>query len=295
LLGLESYAASSIFCDPEYILNVRPVTRGDKKAVQLQFSRREDKTVLLTSPDFNGRGRTAKAKRLRSTTYLHLSNTDFYEVREDSDGWRVVFDKTLGDSTATDSPPESPDLVSPALNSEALAERWLSDVLEIVRASDQDKENFHLLEHILLRPNEDLKETLKNEKKANGFPFPEDLEDYYSFIVSVMLPGWTERFKDPNYRRFVEQIFRREAPAHLYLRFCWLDKNPMRKFEELYKNWREAILDCAPDEECTTKAKAEELITWLNGLDCKPSTENGAAYADPCKADQEAITGDKLA
>ena len=41
------------------------------------------------------------------------------------------------------------------------------------------------------------------------------ITDPYSFVASVVLPYWPDRFIDLDYRRFMERTLRKEAPAHI--------------------------------------------------------------------------------
>ena len=284
LLGLKEYGAASIFCNPLYILKVGPTPNtGRRKEAQLQFLHRENKTLLMTSPSLGGRGRTAKLKRLAEALYVALPATESFKVENTGSEWRVVFDKSIAelypDFTGNDMETSQPALSSVGFNSEELAERWLTDIRQIVRDSDRYKENFHVLEHILLRPNEEEDKLIILQDDDCLY---EGINDLYSFIVSVYLPNWTDQFKDPNFRRFTEQTFRREAPAHIYLRFCWLTEEEMRKFEPKFKEWREAVADCSPDRECNINEKAEALLNELAETPCGcPEVES--TTEDPCE------------
>lgn len=61
--------------------------------------------------------------------------------------------------------------------------------------------------------------------------------DPYSFRMSIILPSWAGRFRDVNFRRLVERTLRMEAPAHIALRICWIDREQMAEFECLYMKW----------------------------------------------------------
>lgn len=93
-------------------------------------------------------------------------------------------------------------------------------------------EGFHLVEHVLLR----------NRKKNNWFhqiPTAHSNKDPYSLQFSVFLPGWSSRFKDIRFRKFIENTIRSEAPAHTMARICWLGFRQMQAFETSYQKWRE--------------------------------------------------------
>ncbi len=75
--------------------------------------------------------------------------------------------------------------------------------------------------------------------------------DPYSFWATVVLPYWPERFQNINFRNFFEDTLRREAPAHVALRICWLDPKQMQWFEYHYRQWLTAQAgegDCLIDD-----------------------------------------------
>lgn len=92
------------------------------------------------------------------------------------------------------------------------------------------EEGLFLVEHILLRPDV-ASNTLPGGPVFNPYPFlpicEEDCEsgcslDNYSFRVSVILPGVSQRFSNPDFRAFVEMLIREELPSHIVARICWV-------------------------------------------------------------------------
>ncbi len=87
------------------------------------------------------------------------------------------------------------------------------------------EEGMFLLEHILLRPDFEL----ETDKAINQFmpvctKSGETCEpvDPYSYRVTIILPGWTYRFANIEFRRFMENLIRAELPAHILARICWV-------------------------------------------------------------------------
>lgn len=97
---------------------------------------------------------------------------------------------------------------------------------------------FHLVEHLLLRPTKD-KDPLLSVCPDPGCDHCGE-EDPYSFRVSIALPFWLSRFKNMAFRNYMETLFRSEAPAHIFLKICWVDKKEMKKFEESLEDWIKA-------------------------------------------------------
>ena len=67
--------------------------------------------------------------------------------------------------------------------------------------------------------------------------------DPYSFWATVVMPGWTKRFRQSINRRFFEDMLYREAPALVGLNILWLSPRDMCKFEDSYRLWLE-WLEC---------------------------------------------------
>jgi len=108
-----------------------------------------------------------------------------------------------------------------------------------------DARGFHLLEHILLRPRSEL-DPLLPVQLDDGSECPcVDVADPYSFRASIILPAWPTEFQDMRMRNFVEETLRREAPAHLALRICWISFAQMQLFESHYSTWQQNLAQLA--------------------------------------------------
>lgn len=100
-------------------------------------------------------------------------------------------------------------------------------ILEIVlfMANVFSEEGMFLVEHILLRPDFEL-ETTNADKQFMPVCTEEGEScqpvDPYSYRVTVILPGWTYRFANIEFRRFMEKLIRAELPAHILARICWV-------------------------------------------------------------------------
>ena len=121
-----------------------------------------------------------------------------------------------------------------------------------------NSEGLHLVEHILLRPRCDPEDcqcpqySRSCEKTECHFEWSDPDEDPctddkpicfepgidpYSFIATVVLPAWPERFRKKENQALLENILYREAPAHVLLRILWLTPHDFCCFESKYKNW----------------------------------------------------------
>lgn len=179
-----------------------------------------------------------------------------------------------------------------------------------------NNEGLHLVEHILLRPAEVTKckdaagKTLETDcltctdvippyagkdkqtcelEEDCWFSWPAPAEydkskilftpghDPYSFLATVVLPAWPERFRKPENRLLLERMLYREAPAHVMLRIIWLRPRNMCMFEKLFRNWNRYMAD---KKLCSDGPLARKhLVTFLfkAPLSC-------LANQDPCPA-----------
>jgi hypothetical protein len=140
--------------------------------------------------------------------------------------------------------------------------------------NDFDEENIFIVEHMLFRPDE----TNKEEAKEQFITIcPDDCDnchpiDPYSYRITVILPGWTLRFSNTDFRKFFEDLVRKEVPAHVLARICWIGdreskkpepKNDMLKFQ---KAWKEFLHSKTDLEQKQNTTKLKNLINALNEL-----------------------------
>ncbi|WP_343671753.1 hypothetical protein [Chitinophaga sp.] len=106
-----------------------------------------------------------------------------------------------------------------------------------------NSEGLHVVEHILLRPHCEYNcgcYLLPHQAALfSQCDFPDLVAGYdpYSFIATVVLPAWPERFRKDGNRQVIENMLQREAPAHVLLRIIWLMPKEFCRFESYYKQW----------------------------------------------------------
>lgn len=72
--------------------------------------------------------------------------------------------------------------------------------------------------------------------------------DPYSFRISLFIPVWPVKFRDPGFRHIFEKAVYLETPAHIYPDVYWLEYNEMKEFEAVYKAWLQEIsVNAIPD------------------------------------------------
>jgi len=161
----------------------------------------------------------------------------------------------------------------PAFDTIAEAQEAIEAVVTFIN-SLKPNEGMYVIEHILLRPN-----VLKPSKLEHFMPIcTDDCEscesiDPYSFRVSIVLPGWTERYSNVDFRRFMEDLIQRELPSHILAKICWIgyplsydtkgEENEMVTLEEAYKAW---LLDKTNKGQRQPITKMKKLISIMSSL-----------------------------
>ncbi len=146
--------------------------------------------------------------------------------------------------------------ISNLLGCELLKDGIRKKVDAIAEGEKGERGYFHVLEHILLRipiSNETYIMDVEGEMILKNVELlsvcaDDDCtacsgDDPYSFTASVALPAWIPVYGDVHYRDFVERLIRRETPAGVLLRICWLDKESMGKYEAAIDKWWSARYD----------------------------------------------------
>ena len=145
------------------------------------------------------------------------------------------------------------------------------DFIQALR-SIANTEGLHLVEHILLRPLQAHADetflSLREVVRGNDGKLSMVGADNYSFVATVVIPGWPVRSQDMSFRRFFEKTIRMETPAHVFLRIKWVSIPQMREFESAFKKWLESTFASskAPDQLEKREDARRELVDILNKL-----------------------------
>ena len=126
-------------------------------------------------------------------------------------------------------------------------EELMAAILEIIRFFTLDfaEEGMFIVEHVLLLPNVTGTDGLQTQFMPVCTENCESCQpvDPYSYRVTIVLPGWTYRFSNMDFRNYMEELIRKELPAHVLARICWIgdrkdkvpeEKNDMIRFENAY-------------------------------------------------------------
>ena len=93
-------------------------------------------------------------------------------------------------------------------------------------------------------------------------------ETFLNFTMTIVLPAWPARFQDRNFKTFAENIFRINTPAHIRLRFLWVNISRMTAFEQFYGKWTDALREGGDQQD--RNEWAQRLISFLLGNQSRP-------------------------
>ncbi|WP_293311671.1 hypothetical protein [Pedobacter sp. UBA5917] len=138
------------------------------------------------------------------------------------------------------------------------------DMVNFFNRTFIDREGLHLIEHVLLRPKKRDFDTLL-DIHTDVDCVQCKIADTYSFVMTAVLPYWPNRFRERNFRTFIEKTLREECPAHVVLNVCWVNPLQMNQFETAYKNWLIQINTSSAGDAERVKA-LKNFIESIQGL-----------------------------
>ncbi len=87
--------------------------------------------------------------------------------------------------------------------------------------------------------------------------------DPYSFWTTLVLPDWTERYREVGFRDGFQHLVHRLAPAHLGINIRWVQPRELFEFENLYKLWLYSLL-----HHCKTGSNETEVGCPQENVGC---------------------------
>lgn len=126
-----------------------------------------------------------------------------------------------------------------------------------------------VIEHLLLRPKLIHRDVLLpayqvTDSYGEAICCPGNA-DPYSFIVSIVLPSWPTRFRNTDFRRYVEEKIRTETPAHIFAKICWVRRETMTALDNSLTQWKSAMAGVDfNDEQFIGGLQGRSVDTLLN-------------------------------
>ena len=67
--------------------------------------------------------------------------------------------------------------------------------------------------------------------------FEVDIDTFFSQRCTMILPTWSARFNNQDFRKLLKMIVAENVPAHINIDLIWLDIYKMQQFEKSYEEW----------------------------------------------------------
>jgi hypothetical protein len=217
LSGLDDYSRRDLFNDHISIETLVRNTVADGPHVEYRWLLKSDTKVHLSSQkDF-----TTKQQAINELLeVLKLAtNQDNYVLRQTETKSQRYFIALLDNNG---------EIIGRQYNHYYATRATAVEKLEETMAFISDllfDEGFYLIENILTLPYH----TQKIDDLNDCLPLCIDDDchtcikmDPFSYQVTIIFPGYTSRFSNIDFRIFMEDLIRRELPAHILPRICWV-------------------------------------------------------------------------
>lgn len=194
---------------------IQEPSSGDKVIWKLSLKKDENE-VLVSTEDFVFESHIRKREeRLRQ-----LGTDDANYIREKNADGRFIFQ-------LTDRSKQPPQVLAVCKKSYQKEEDRENEIKELIRFFSFEIE---------------ISDIEENTLDINSFADP------YSFRISLLIPVWPAKFRDPGFRHVFEKAVYLETPSHIYPDVYWLEYNEMKDFEIVYKAWlQEITVNAIPD------------------------------------------------
>ncbi|WPU91358.1 hypothetical protein SNE25_18735 [Mucilaginibacter sabulilitoris] len=242
--GIDNYYRRFLYC----IGNATIITTTDTPAKYQFVFKNPHGDTLTSAATYTTQEELNKALPAFMDRLLAGQN---YAVKETGTNWNIyVFDKAYNNLA-----------VSNNFTSEQDANTALAQFITEFN-TECDADGLHLIEHLLLRPRNNLfaRPPVCLDPKCDFC----GEQDPYSFKMSVVLPYWPVHFRNMAFRNYFEDIIRQEVPAHTMVKVCWINDQSLYDFENAYKTWITALANYSFDNTTITDLqKANDVMVPL--------------------------------
>ncbi|MEP6931745.1 MAG: hypothetical protein ABI850_17105 [Flavobacterium sp.] len=259
LLGIKDYNRRHLSDSFVYLYHF--IDSDNQLVYRWRIRDTEDNIVLSATTEYYD---TSRANRELYFAVLQIIQTREYKVEE-------AFKNGISDPEVidniqihqADSGKYSYDIINPLITDEDNRDRIIAkrytyyETLAEVKQSILDliyfmkevftEEGMFIVEHMMLRPDVNLV-TVNPETFlpicTDECKTCEPL-DPYSYRVSIVLPGYTLRFANTDFRNYMEKVIKEELPSHVLAKICWIGhrkneidnpaENELLRFENSYK------------------------------------------------------------
>jgi uncharacterized protein YegP (UPF0339 family) len=248
LLGIDNFSRKHLYC--QAIEDYFTIFKDVSGEWRFHFKNNEGKVVLKSE----GYTTQQMCKKGIASVKLHGIDLKFYIPQTSVDG-RFYFNikSNNGEIVAT----------SQLYETKTLRDRIIQQTISVLKG-ECNIEGFHLIEHLLLRPQTETDKLMEVCVDEDCNSCPGNI-DPYSFRITLIVPYWPARFDNMAFRRFFEKTVRMETPAHIHAKICWADQKDIIAFEDAYKAWLEENAKRVPDKTALS-LKLKILIEIMNTI-----------------------------
>lgn len=267
LIGIKDYSRRNL--SNSFVQMYNFIDTDNQSVYRWRIVDQNDEIVLSSTAEYFD---TSAANKELYFAVLQIIQTREYKIKEAFKNGTIqdlsIIDNVL--IQQSDTGKYSYNIINPAIKDKKNPNRIIArrfeyynlpdlekSILELIRFMKEDftEEGMFLIEHMMLRPdvnlttvNPDTFMPICADECDNCEPI-----DPYSYRVSVVLPGYTLRFANTDFRNYIEKIIKEELPAHVLAKICWIGyrekdvkdpaENQLIQFEKAYKDYLFAKTD----------------------------------------------------
>lgn len=284
LIGIKDYSRRNL--SNSFVQMYNFIDTDNQSVYRWRIVDQNDEIVLSSTAEYFD---TSAANKELYFAVLQIIQTREYKIKEAFKNGTIqdlsIIDNIL--IQQSDAGKYSYDIINPAIKDKKNPNRIIArrfeyynlkdlekSILELIRFMKEDftEEGMFLIEHMMLRPdvnlttvNPDTFMPICADECDNCEPI-----DPYSYRVSVVLPGYTLRFANADFRNYIEKIIKEELPAHVLAKICWIGyrekdvkdpaENQLIQFEKAYKDYLFAKTDLNQEQ------PEPQLISFIKAL-----------------------------
>ncbi|MCV2485098.1 hypothetical protein OD917_09200 [Flavobacterium sp. SH_e] len=285
LIGIKDYSRRNL--SNSFVQMYNFIDTDNQSVYRWRIVDKNNEIVLSSTAEYFD---TSAANKELYFAVLQIIQTREYKIKEAFKNGTVK-DLTIIDNILiqqSDAGKYSYDIINPAIDDKKNPDRIIArrfeyynnladlekSILDLIQFMKEDftEEGMFLVEHMMLRP--DVNQTTVNPDTFMPICAEEcgDCEpiDPYSYRVSVVLPGYTLRFANTDFRNYIEKIIKEELPAHVLAKVCWIGyrekdvkdpaENQLVQFEKNYKDYLFAKTDLNQEQ------PEPQLISFIKSL-----------------------------
>jgi hypothetical protein len=252
-LGMSDYTRCTISNEPKFYIEIRQKSITGQKRYQIILLNSNEE-ILLEGQNLYANENVAEKEK--DTILEDLASSENFEI---FNYVNVCFWKK---DVEKDNRNIENALLIKTFNTNEKAIEHLNEIIKLTE-NGFETDNFHLIEHILLRPYNENYAILYTKNNISSFKH----FDSYSFQITCLVPDWGSRFIDAKRYFHFDQTLRSELPAHVKLCIKKLSKADMLEFEILYHKWLSLKITSGEDEYEVRQAN-DSLVIFLNERDC---------------------------